>query len=472
MLVPTIGIEVHVELKSNAKVYSKAKNAYTNEPNSFVDIIDLGYPGVLPKLNEQVIKNALKACVALNCKINDVMHFDRKNYFYPDLPKGYQITQQDTPIGYDGYLEIEVDGKKKKIGIERIHIEEDTCKSIHSLAGTLLNFNRAGVPLIEIVSKPDIASPEEAIAYVEALRETLLYLGISDVKIEEGSMRCDTNISLKEENAKEFGTKVEIKNIGSITNVGLSLNYEIARQKKLIEDGIKIVEETRRYDDNTNTTILMRVKETGNDYRYFPEPDIPFIYLDKSWITEVKENMPKLPEELREEYKVWGLNNNNIKTLIANAPMSKFLDILNCDKVISANLLTGDILAYLNKHKLNFEDLELKQDLFEELVNMISNNEVSSKQVKELLPVFLEKKISPKSIAKELGLVQISDTNALLDMVKKVISDNPNSVEDYKNGLDRAVKYLMGQIMKASRGQANPQTVSKLLVEELDKIEK
>ncbi len=472
MLIPTIGIEVHVELKSNAKVYSKAKNAYSNEPNTFVDVIDLGYPGVLPKLNEQVIKNALKACLACHCKINELMHFDRKNYFYPDLPKGYQITQQDTPIGYDGYLEIEVDGKKKKIGIERIHIEEDTCKSIHSLTGTLLNFNRAGVPLIEIVSKPDIASPEEAVAYVETLRETLLYLGISDVKIEEGSMRCDTNISLKEENAKEFGTKVEIKNIGSITNVGLSLNYEIQRQKELINQGVKIIEETRRFDDNTNTTILMRVKETGNDYRYFPEPDIPYVKLPNEWLDEIRKNMPKLPNELREEYKQLGLNYNNIKTLIANPDIAKFLDSLSCDKVISSNLLTGDILAYMNKNKVSFEQLNLDSNLFVELVSMISNNELSSKQVKELLPVFLEKKESPKKLVKELGLVQISDTDTLLKIVRDVIKNNPNSVIDYESGLDRAIKYLMGQIMKESRGQANPQMANKLLLEELSKIEK
>ena len=472
MLIPTIGIEVHVELKSNAKVYSKAKNAYSNEPNTFVDVIDLGYPGVLPKLNEQVIKNALKACLACHCKINELMHFDRKNYFYPDLPKGYQTTQQDTPIGYDGYLEIEVDGKKKKIGIERIHIEEDTCKSIHSLTGTLLNFNRAGVPLIEIVSKPDIASPEEAVAYVETLRETLLYLGISDVKIEEGSMRCDTNISLKEENAKEFGTKVEIKNIGSITNVGLSLNYEIQRQKELINQGVKIIEETRRFDDNTNTTILMRVKETGNDYRYFPEPDIPYVKLPNEWLDEIRKNMPKLPNELREEYKQLGLNYNNIKTLIANPDIAKFLDSLSCDKVISSNLLTGDILAYMNKNKVSFEQLNLDSNLFVELVSMISNNELSSKQVKELLPVFLEKKESPKKLVKELGLVQISDTDTLLKIVRDVIKNNPNSVIDYESGLDRAIKYLMGQIMKESRGQANPQMANKLLLEELSKIEK
>ena len=267
MLEPTIGIEVHVELKSKNKVFSNTINAYSNNANTNVNIVDLGYPGTLPVLNYEVVKMALKAALALNCKINKKMHFDRKNYFYPDLPKGYQITEQATPIGYDGYLEIEVDGCTRKIGIERIHIEEDTCKSMHVLDNTLLNYNRAGVPLVEIVTKPDIKSPKEAVAYVETLRRTLLYLEISDVKIEEGSMRCDTNISLAPQNAEKLGTKIEIKNIGSVSNVGISLEYEIKRQKELLENGTILKEETRRFDDNTNSTILLRVKETGNDYR-------------------------------------------------------------------------------------------------------------------------------------------------------------------------------------------------------------
>lgn len=471
MLVPIIGVEVHVELKSKAKVYSHAKNAFSNEPNTNVEVIDLGYPGTLPKLNKEVINMALKAALACHCNINQVMHFDRKNYFYPDLPKGYQITQQETPIGYDGYLEIEVDGYTKKIGIERIHIEEDTCKSIHSLNGTLLNFNRAGVPLIEIVSKPEIANDKEAVAYLETLREIMLYLGISDVKIEEGSMRCDANVSLKEEESNQFGTKVEIKNIGSISYVGTSIRYEMNRQAEMLERGEKVHEETRRFDDKTNTTILMRVKETGNDYRYFPEPDLPYVTISDEWIQETLDSLPVLPAALRKSYREAGINENNIKTLIANIDLSMFLERIKerCNPVVAANILTGDLLSYLNKDSMTLDDLNLNPDYFIELIDLLASGELSSKQGKELLPVFLEKKESPKKLAKLLGMEQIQDTDALLLMVKKVIEANPSSIEDYKKGLDRATKYLMGQIMKESRGQANPQIVSKLLVEELEK---
>ena len=277
---PTIGIEVHVELKTMAKAFSLSKNNFNDEANTNINVLDLGYPGTLPRLNKGIIDFALKACLAFNCKINRLMHFDRKNYFYPDLPKGYQITQQDTPIGYDGYVQI----SNKKIYLERMHIEEDTCKSIHT-TDTLLNFNRAGVPLIEIVTKPCINSGKEAMEYLEKLRETLLYLGISDVKIEEGSMRCDVNVSVSD--SDKLGTKCEVKNIGSISSVGLAIDYEIKRQEELIKKGEKIVEQTRRFDDKTKTTILMRYKETGNDYRYFPEPDIPFIYIDDEWLKEI-----------------------------------------------------------------------------------------------------------------------------------------------------------------------------------------
>jgi aspartyl-tRNA(Asn)/glutamyl-tRNA(Gln) amidotransferase subunit B len=361
MLVPTIGIEVHVELKSNAKVFSKSKNNFKDAINTNVSVIDLGYPGVLPQLNKKVIDMALQAALVLNCEINKKMHFDRKNYFYPDLPKGYQITQSRTPIGHDGYVTIYVDGKEKKIGIERIHIEEDTCKSIHNGDMTLLNFNRAGVPLIEIVSKPDITSSKEAVLYIEALREMLLYLGISDVKIEEGSMRCDANVSLKEETSVVLGTKTEIKNIGSISNVGSSIEYEIKRQREIIENGGTITEETRRYDDKTSTTILMRVKETGNDYRYFPEPDIPFVTISEEWINDAKERIPVLPDVLRGKYLKFGINNNNINTLISNIELCDFLEAMGSDvnPVIGANLLCGGILEYLNKNYLSLKETKL-----------------------------------------------------------------------------------------------------------------
>ena len=461
---PTIGIEVHVELKSMAKVFSLSKNNFNDEENTNINVIDLGYPGVLPRLNKGVIDDALKACIALNFNINRLMHFDRKNYFYPDLPKGYQITQQDTPIGYDGYVEIE----NKKIYLERMHIEEDTCKSLHT-TDTLLNFNRAGVPLLEIVTKPCISSGKEAIEYLEKLRETLLYLGISDVKIEEGSMRCDVNVSVSD--TDKLGTKVEVKNIGSISNVGTAIDYEIQRQQELLANGEVILEQTRRFDDKTKTTILMRYKETGNDYRYFPEPDIPYVYIDDEWLENIKNNMPILTDELKDKYIKLGINNNNIKTIIANKEICNFLETV-IDKVnpnIAANLLTGDILSYLNKNYIKLEDSKLTKDNFIKLVDLLDKKTISSKQGKEAINILLNTGKDVLEIVKENNMEQISDNNLVLDIVTKVIDANPDSVKDFKEGKDRAVKYLMGQIMKESKGQINPGLANQTLIAELKK---
>jgi len=466
---PTIGIEVHVELKSNAKVFSMSKNNFSDAANTNINVIDLGYPGVLPRLNKGVIDNALKACLALNCKINKEMHFDRKNYFYPDLPKGYQITQQDTPIGYDGFVEIEVDGNKKKIYLERIHIEEDTCKSIHTNE-TLLNFNRAGVPLIEIVTKPCIENGKEAMAYLEKLRETLLYLGVSDVKIEEGSMRCDVNVSVS--NTDKLGTKCEVKNIGSISNVGLAIDYEIKRQTEELEKGNTIVEQTRRFDDKSNTTILMRYKETGNDYRYFPEPDLSYVCLTDEWINEVKNSIGILPDELRNKYVSLGINSNNLKTIIANKDICNFLEsvIEKCNPVIASNLLTGDVLSYLNKNFIKIDETKLNKENFIKLVNLLDKNTLSSKQGKEVINIILETDKDVDTIIKENNYEQISDDSFIKELIVKIVNDNPESVQDHKDGKDKAVKYLMGQVMKESKGKVNPALANSMLVEYLNTL--
>ncbi len=459
-----VGIEVHVELKSNSKVFSHSQNEYSTEPNIYVNEIDLGMPGVLPVLNKKVIDMALQASIALNCKINKVMHFDRKNYFYPDLPKGYQITEQDTPIGYDGYIKI----SDKNIGIERLHIEEDTCKSIHGKNGTMLNANRAGVPLIEIVSKPDMRSASDAVEYLTKLREILLYLGISDVKIEEGSMRCDCNVSVHKVGTP-FGTKIEVKNIGSINNVGEAIQYETKRQIELLEKGETLKEETRRFDDKSMTTILMRVKETGNDYRYFPEPDIPYVSISDEWIDQVKENMPVFADELKEKYESLGINNNNIKTILSRLDLCNFLEsvINDTDPVIAANLITGDILSYLNKNFISISNVKLTKENFIELVNMIKEDKLSSKQTKEVLPYILENGGDIISAIKVLGLEEIKDESELRKLVQTVLDNNIESINDYKNGHDRALKYLMGQVMKESKGKANPNVCSNLIIEML-----
>ena len=400
------------------------------------------------------------------------MHFDRKNYFYPDNPKNYQITQFDTPIGYDGYVEIELNGIKKKIEIEEMHIEEDTCKSIHRGTKTLLDFNRAGVPLIEIVTKPCMESGEEAKLYLEKLKEILLYSNISDCKMEEGSMRADANVSIRKSIDSSLGTKCEIKNIGSISNVKLAIEKEIERQSTLLDSGESFKEETRRFDDKLNDTILMRVKETGNDYRYFPEPDIPYIVLTDEMINSAISSLPMLPDERRKIYVSKGISEINANKLIANRSLSdylnKFIDIdLNFKE--ASNLLLGDISFYLNREEKEIYDTKLTIDKFSDLVKKMEDNTLTSKNLKDILDKILESDKSIDEIIKECGISNITDSNMLRDIVLKVINDNPDSVNDYKAGKDRAIKYLMGQIMKETKGSANPKLVNEILEIELNK---
>ena len=469
--IPTIGIEVHVELKTNTKIFSDSLNGYGEKANSLTNVIDLGYPGTLPKLNENVVNLALKAAIILNCKIRKKMHFDRKNYFYPDISKNYQITQQDTPIGYDGYVEIEVDGKKKKIGIEEMHIEEDTCKSTHLSNQSFLDFNRAGVPLIEIITKPCISSSKEAKLYLEKLKELLFYSDISDCKMEEGSMRCDTNVSIRKNEKDPLGTKCEIKNISSISNVGISIEKEIIRQSKLLDANKTFSEETRRYDDKLNDTVLMRKKETGNDYRYFPEPDIPYLYITDEMIENAKNTIVMLPDERRKLYLSKGLSEINANKLIQNKPLSDYFNELLKHKtnyIIASNLLLGDISAYLNKTSKSIMDTTLTIDRFIDLISKIDSNILTSKNVKDIIDKVLEEKSSIDAIMKECKIENISDDKALREIIKKVIEENPNSVTDYKNGHDRAIKYLMGQVMKETKGSANPKIAMDILKEELE----
>ena len=468
--IPTIGVEVHVELKTNTKIFSNSTNGYGEMANSLTNVIDLGYPGTLPTLNKEVLNLAIKAATVLNCKIRREMHFDRKNYFYPDNSKNYQITQSRTPIGYDGYVEIEVNGVKKKIEIEEMHIEEDTCKSTHRGTKTLLDFNRAGVPLIEIVTKPCMASGEEAKAYLEKLRELLFYSDISDCKIEEGSMRADANVSIRKNESDPFGTKAEIKNIGSITNVGISIEKEIERQSKLYDNGETFKPQTRRYDDKIGDTVLMRVKETGNDYRYFPEPDIPFVYVTDEMIERVVATIPMLPDERRKLYIEKGVPEVNANKIVQNRSLSDYFNELleeNTNFKIASNLLLGDIAAYLNKEEKLITETTLTKDRFLELIKNMEDNTLTSKNLKDILNKILEDTSSISDIIKSSGIENITDDSAIRDVVRKVIEANPGSVEDYKTGHDRAIKFLMGQVMKESKGSANPKMAMDILVEEL-----
>ena len=464
--IPTIGVEVHLELKTNTKIFSTSRNGYGQMANSLTNEIDLGYPGTLPTINKEVINNGIKAATILNCKIRREMHFDRKNYFYPDNPKNYQITQARTPIGYDGYVEIEVNGKKKKVEIEEMHIEEDTSKSTHRGNKTLLDFNRAGVPLIEIVTKPCMSSPEEAKLYLEKLRELMLYGNISDCKIEEGSMRADANVSIRKNESDPFNTKAEIKNIGSITNVGVAIEKEIERQTKLYDNGKTFKPQTRRYDDKIGDTVLMRVKETGNDYRYFPEPDIPFVYITNKMIEDVKKTIPMLPDERRKKYKELGVSELNANKLVQNRLLSDYFNELLDSKIdfkIASNIILGDISAYLNKNEKTIEETTLTKERFIDLVNKMSDNTLTSKNLKDILEKVLESNDSIDKIIKESGIENITDDSKIKEVVNKIIKNNPESVKDYKAGHDRAIKYLMGQVMKETKGSVNPKMAMDIL---------
>ena len=462
----TIGIEVHCELKTKEKLFSPSLNNYGSLANLNANIIDLGYPGTLPTLNKEAILLAIRACKVLNCKIRKIQHFDRKNYFYPDNPKNFQITEERTPIGYDGYVEINDDGVTKRIEILEMHIEEDTSKSIHSKETTLLDFNRAGVPLIEIVTKPCIHTAKEATLYLEKLRELLLYANVSDCKIEEGSMRCDANISISKTDA--LGTKIEVKNIGSITNVGLAIEYEGKRQAEILDAGEKLQEETRRYDAKLDKTILMRVKETGNDYRYFPEPDIPYLVLTDEMIEEVTKNIPVSADIRRKKYQEAGINEININKLIANKDLSDYLEeFTNLNLKTASNLLLGDIQAYLNKVNKSILETKLTKDKMIKLVSYLDDGKISHKNFKDIVLDIMETDKEIDTILEEKGIQNVVDNTLVLEIIEKVLKDNENVVLDYKNGNERSLKFLMGQVMKESKGSVNPKLANDLLIEKL-----
>lgn len=465
--IPTIGIEVHVELNTQNKAFSPTINKYGDAANTLVNEIDLGLPGTLPTLNKEMIHFGIKAAMALNCKINQKMYFERKNYFYPDNSKNFQITQGKTPIGYDGYITVEVDNQLVKVEIERIHLEEDTAKSIHEQDKTYLDFNRAGVPLIEIVTKPMITNSEMAIKYLEKLKEILLYLGVSDVKIEEGSMRCDANISVSKND--KLGIKTEVKNIGSIKNVGLAIDYEIERQINLLNNNEVLVEETRRFNDSNNQTIRMRIKETGNDYRYFPEPDIPYVNISDEWLSEIKATLPMLPDDIRLELANKQVNNNNIEALIGDIDALYFyLAIKNriINPVSAINLIITDLKAYsnnLNKKIINLLQLED----FIEIANDLANEVYSKQMVKRLLEEIIINKLD---ITDAKAMVNQKESFNIEEIVVNILNNNFEAINDYKAGKDRALKYLMGQVMKETKGVADAVEVQKVMLDKLSKL--
>ena len=467
----TIGLEVHVELKTNSKIYSPSPVQYGVEPNLNTNMIDWAYPGTLPTLNKGVVRDGIMAGLALHANITKHMHFDRKNYFYPDNPKAYQITQSETPIATDGWVEIEVNGKKKKIGIAEMHIEEDAGKNTHTGEYSYVDLNRQGTPLIEIVSKPDIASADEAVAYLEALRQRIQFTGISDVKMEEGSMRVDTNISIRPFGSDKFGTKTEMKNINSFNYVKNALEFEEKRHQQVILSGGTIAQETRRYDEATKETVSMRSKEGSEDYRYFPEPDIPPLDVSDDWINEIKSEMPEMPGERRERYtKDLGLSDYDAMVLTQTKEMSDFFDAAvkaGGDAKRVANYLMNDVNSYLNDEQVDLPDTKLTPEHLAGMVKLITDGTISSKMAKKVFKGIIAGE-EPASYAKEHGLVQLSDPKELQPIIDDILANNQQSIEDFKNGKDRAVGYLVGQIMKQTRGKANPQVVNKLLMKSLN----
>ena len=468
-----IGLEVHVELKTNSKIFSASPTEFGAEPNTQTSVIDLGYPGVLPTLNKEAVNFAMKAAMALNCEIATETKFDRKNYFYPDNPKAYQVSQFDKPIGENGWIEIEVDGKKKRIGITRLHLEEDAGKSTHTADGSLVDYNRQGMPLIEIVSEPDMRTPEEAYAYLEKLKSIIQYTGVSDCKMEEGSLRCDANISLRPVGQEKFGTKAELKNLNSFTYVQKGLEFEQARQEKELLSGGIIQQETRRYDEATKKTILMRVKEGSDDYRYFPEPDLVELYIDDEWKEAVRASIPELPDARKARYVAeLGLPAYDAHVLTLTKEMSDFFEATvadGADAKLTSNWLMGEVLAYLNKQQKELKDVALTPAGLSKMVQLIEKGTISSKIAKKVFNELIEKGGDPEEIVKAKGLVQISDEGTLRKVVTEILDNNEQSIEDFKNGKDRAIGFLVGQIMKATKGQANPPLVNKILLEEINK---
>nr|WP_276926005.1 Asp-tRNA(Asn)/Glu-tRNA(Gln) amidotransferase subunit GatB [Faecalibaculum rodentium] len=467
----TIGIEIHCELKTGTKMFSGAPVKFGETANTCTSVVDLAMPGTLPSVNKEAVRLAIKACTGLHCDIDPLVKFDRKNYYYSDLPKGFQITQQFHPIGRDGYVEIETEEGSKRIRIERIHMEEDTAKQFHRETGTYIDFNRAGVPLVEIVSRPDMHSAEEAAAYVDTLRQILLYLNVSDVKMEEGSMRCDVNISLSADDS--LGTKTEIKNLNSIANVQKAVAAEIERQSRILDEGGRVEQATRRYDESQKTTVLMRKKEGAVDYKYFPEPNIFPIQLDEAWIRDIQDTMEELPAARRARFmKDYGLGEYDAQVLVADPAMADYYEEAAKtakDAKKTANWVIGDLSAAMNRDNRTFASAGVAPEHLAQLVNLVADGTISGKQAKTVFEDMLSSGKEPAKIVEEKGMKQVTDEGAILALVTEVLDANPKSIEDYKAGKDRAIGFLVGQVMKKSRGTANPKRTNELIREELAK---
>lgn len=470
-----IGLEVHAELSTKTKIYCGCPTEFGSAPNTHCCPVCTGMPGALPVLNEKVVEYAVRAGLATNCEIAKESKQDRKNYFYPDTPRAYQISQFDLPLCAHGHVDVVVDGKEKTIGITRIHIEDDAGKLVHDnyTGGTLVDLNRAGVPLIEIVSEPDMRSAEEAVAYVERLKGILEYIGVSDCKMQEGSLRADVNLSLRPVGQEKFGTRTETKNLNSFRAIARSIEFEIQRQKEILEAGGKVYQETRRWDDEAGEGYAMRTKEEANDYRYFPEPDLMPIRLSDEYINNIKDTLPELPESRKKRYiEELGLPEYDAGIITSSKTLSDFFESAtkSCGnaKAVS-NWIMTDIIRIAREKGIEYNELPFTSEQFAKLITLIDKGTISGSIAKKVFEEMVETGKEPEKIVEEKGLVQISDEGAIKEVVDKIIAANPQSVEDYKNGKDRALGFLVGQCMKEMKGKGNPQILNKLILEYLTK---
>ena len=468
-----IGLEMHCEMKSNTKVFSSAKNSYSDIANINVNPVDMAFPGILPVLNKECVRKAIMAALILNCKVPEYMYFDRKNYYYPDLPKGYQITQLHDPVGVNGSIKIDCNGVTKEIKIHDIHLEEDAASMEHFSDVSLINYNRAGVPLLELVTEPCIESPEEAVAFLEEMRRIYQYADISEADTKKGQIRCDVNVSIMDKDSNELGTKVEVKNVNSFGNVYETIKYEIERQSKLKDEGRydEVVQETRRFDEETGTTIRMRTKADAIDYKYFVEPNIPKFKIDSNLVEEIKKCIPVLPNERKIKYiNEYGLSEYDANIIIKNKEYADYFEecvSLGMDKKIVANYFIVQIIAYLNKEAISLNEFYLKPNLLNQIISELEKGNISSKQAKDIFNKALEEEKEPKNfISKDNA--QISDSNELTIIIDNILKNNTSQVEAYKGGKTNLFDYFVGQVMKETRGKANPSLTKEILKDKLD----
>ena len=469
----TIGLEIHCEVKSETKMFSPAINGYNEDSNANITEIDLAFPGILPQVNYEAVKKAIKMALALNCKVPEYMYFDRKNYYYPDLPKGYQITQTHDPVGVDGYVDMFVGDEVKRVEIHDIHLEEDTASLDHYSSYSLIDYNRAGIPLLETVTGPCLHSADEALAFLDALRKIFIYCDVSDARTDKGQMRCDVNISLAPKGSKTLGTKVEMKNINSFVNVRAAIEYEIQRQTEALENGEPIFQETRRYDDTDCKTYRMRDKADAVDYKYFIEPNIPPFKIQQQLIEDIRKTIPALQFERINKYiNNYGISKYDATVLVKDKEMSEYFDRLidlNIDPKTAANWITTTISGYLNKNELRIQDLYLTSDMLAYVINVMNKGEISIKQAKEVVLKVITDNKHPKEIIKSMGMKQISDDATLRGIITTLLDANLNLVSEYHGGRSNVFDYFIGQVMKQTRGQANPGMASAILKEEINK---